>query len=118
MANVPYVQYGLVQYGLYPYGIYDVQTSSFKLINEPRMRIRLRKGDGGIGLWVETQKAEQNVPGHFPPIRIKTNAGDWVYTQNVSLPKHASKVRVRARSGDEVHPWILYEEAKIEEGNE
>jgi hypothetical protein len=118
MTNVPYVQYGLVQYGLYPYGRYDVKTDSYKLVNQPRMRIRLRKADGGIGVWVETQKAEQNVPGHFPAIRIRTNSGEWIYTQSVSLPKHASKVRVRTRSDDNVHPWIIYEEAKIEQEDE
>ena len=119
MALVPYVQYGLVQYGLYPYGQYSIQTDSYQLVEQPRMRIRFRLADGGIGLWVENQSLEQQIPGHFPAIRIKTNAGDWVYTQQASLPKHASKVRVRMRSGDTTHPWVLYEEAKIEqEGNE
>lgn len=119
MAIVPYIQYGLAPYGLYPYGRYDLTTDSYKLIEQPRMRIRLRLANGGIGVWVENQVLEQKIPGHIPPIRIRTNAGDWMYTQHISLPKHASKVRVRMRSANTIHPWILYEEAKIEqEGKE
>lgn len=113
MTKIPYAQYGLIQYGLYPYGRYEMETSSYQLVDQPRMRIRLRKADGGIGVWVENQKSEQAIPGHFPQIRIKTNNGDWVYTQSILLPRHVSKVRVRALTEDRKHPWIIYEEAKI-----
>lgn len=114
MALVPYVQYGLVQYGLYPYGRYDFPLNSGYIPGEqPRMRIRSRTNDGGIGLWIENQQLKQQIPGHFPRIRIKTNTGEWVYMQQTKFPTWASKVRIRARSNEKAHPWVLYEEANI-----
>ena len=116
MALVPYVQYGLVQYGLYPYGRYDFSTSSgYQASLQPRMRIRSRTAGGGIGLWIENQQLTQNLPGKFPFIRMKTNNGEWVYTQSVEIPKWASKIRIRTISEETLHPWVLYEEAKISE---
>jgi len=110
----PYIQYGLEQYGLYQYGRYELDADGdYKPELEPRMRIRTRTDKGKIGLWVETQQLQQNIPGHFPFVRMRTNNGNWVYTQNVSLPAHMSKVRIRATNEKKEYPWVLYEEAVI-----
>lgn len=113
MGLYPFVQYGLVQYGLYPYGRYDLTIGgNYELSDVPRMRIRIRTADGGIGLWVETQKLEQMIPGKFPLMRIKTDNGDWLYTQMVPITP-SSKVRVRTLKNGIAGPWVLYEEAGL-----
>lgn len=108
-------RYGESQYGLFQYGIYELDgsESGFKPELGSRMRMRMHTKDGGIGLWVETQGMEAPIDKPFPKIRIKTQDGHWIYQQHVILPTTASKVRIRARQGEETHPWVLYEEARI-----
>jgi hypothetical protein len=108
-------QYGMAQYGLHQYGLYTLSSGgNYVASSQPRMRIRFRMTNGGIGLWVETQNAEETIPGKFPQIRIKTNDGNWVYIQSATLPKHSTKVRVRSLTNDKPSDWVIYEEAKVE----
>ena len=115
--TMEYIQYGLDQYGLYQYGRYELDgDDGYKVIDQPRMRIRIRDKDGGIGLWVASHKQAIAIPGHFPRMRIRTNTGEFVEAQWMKLPYHPSKVRIRAHKNDKAHDWVIYEEGIIKEG--
>lgn len=108
-------KYGESQYGLFQYGIYELDGGGefFSVKEPPRMRMRIRRADGSIGLWLETQLVKASLPAKSPLVRIRTNTGEWVNTQSVVLPSLANKIRVRAIKDNEAHPWVLYEQAKI-----
>ena len=108
-------KYGESQYGLFQYGIYELDGggSFFSVKTPPRMRMRMRSSSGGIGLWLETQLVKAPIPAKYPLTRIRTNTGEWVHTQSVVLPHLSNKIRIRAVKENEVHPWVLYEQAII-----
>ena len=108
-------QYGSFKYGRARYGRYILSTYDKNAIG-PYVRYRMASLSGNnkseyAVMNMENAAVSTDVQGK---IRMRTNNGEWVYTQQAEINTSVYKVRARSiSSANEMSPWVIYESGQI-----
>ena len=112
-------QYGITQYGIEKYGRYQLGTPGGSGAIGPFVRYRIRTYDreGKMSEFVTLCKEWVSMPAPSgSKIRVRSNNGEWVYTQQETIPKQVFAVRIRSiDSNGNASEWVVSEVGEIKE---
>jgi hypothetical protein len=115
-------KYNRIQYGkLHKYGKYILTSKpgdgEFTLGEHTRYRIRFRSADGKVSNTVTLCADRISIPtGGQTQIRMRSNGGDWVRTQNESIQGDVPKVRMRSIQSDgDTSEWVYSDRANLKQ---
>lgn len=111
-------KYGEFRFGrLQKYGRYELKTTEGGALGpHVRYRIRFHHLEAGISEYLMMYQERLAFPTNGPAqkIRIRSNTGEWAYTQNEKINKEVYKVRIRSGSADQdTSEWVYSDRASL-----